>query len=120
MNREWPVASYFNSGTSFARSVLPELELVSREGWYELYRRRSDGTYWRLDADDRYQQRFLVRIDNLNSWASFDSTGLEKTLLLEKRGGLSEERCLWKDCESLSVNGSAYCVDHTYATGVRK
>src|SRR5437868_14126165 len=57
MPQQWQRASYFNSGTAEARQRMTELELVDRANWYELYRRKGDGSYWRLNADDKYQQR---------------------------------------------------------------
>jgi hypothetical protein len=42
---EWPNASYFNSGTAHAREVMSQLEFVDRKEWFELYRRRADGTF---------------------------------------------------------------------------
>jgi len=116
----WPRASYFNSGTAEARQRMAELELVDRANWYELYFRKADGTHWRLDADDKYQQRFLVQIDDLANWSAFDSGPLEKSLLLERRGGLSEEACLQLGCGERSLKGSAFCLNHTFERGVRK
>ncbi|GAA5170134.1 hypothetical protein GCM10025770_32620 [Viridibacterium curvum] len=120
MPSDWPIISYFNSGTATSRHILSQLEFVAREQWYELYRHKEDGSLWRLDADDKYQQRFLVKIDNAETWATFDATQLEQGLLLESRGGLSEDRCKWKSCESRAIQRSAFCVVHTYEQGVRK
>jgi len=120
MTSPWPKAAYFNSGTAAARKFLAELSFVARDGWYELYQRKCDGSYWRLDADDKYQQRYLISIENLDSWQSFDASPLEKLLLLQGRGGLSTERCRWKSCQEFALIGSAFCVDHTYEMGVRK
>jgi len=99
---------------------MAELELVDRANWYELYRRKADDTHWRLDADDKYQQRFLVRIDELASWHTYDSSPLEKALLLDRRRGVGEERCLRQDCAQLVLKGLAFCLDHTFERGVRK
>lgn len=120
MAQVWPVVSYFHSGTAFAQHVLAQLEILDRAEWYELYRHKGDGTHWRLETEDKYQQRFLVRIDDIEKWKSFDSSPLEKGLLLESRGGLSSETCMWQRCDAPCLNGSAYCLDHTYEKGVRK
>ncbi|WP_018230335.1 hypothetical protein [Methyloversatilis universalis] len=97
-----------------------ELELVDRKNWYELYRRVEDGTHWRLDAEDKFQQRYLVQIDELGGWESFDSSALEKQLLLESRTGLGSDECICAGCVSLALLGSAFCLNHTYERGVRK
>lgn len=120
MSQASPAISYFHSGTAFAQRALAQLELIDRAGWYELYRRTSDGTYWRLETEDKYQQRFLVRIDDFANWKTFDSAPLEKGLLLESRGGVNSESCMWQRCSAPSLNSSAYCLDHTYEKGVRK
>jgi hypothetical protein len=120
MPSTWSRASYFNSGTADARHKMAELDFVERANWYELYRHKADGSYWRLDADDKYQQRFMVRIDELDSWDTFDSRPLEKALLLEHRGGISDEVCLQQGCSLNTIGKSAFCLDHTYERGVRK
>ena len=120
MTPSWPRASYFNSGTAEARQRMSELELVDRANWYELYRHKSDGSHWRLDADDKYQQRFLVQIEDLANWSTFDSSSLEKALLLGRRGGLSEDTCIQQGCNERMLKGSAFCLNHTFERGVRK
>jgi hypothetical protein len=120
MPRTWPTISYFNSGTAAAREVMVELELHDRKNWYELYRRIEDGTHWRLDAEDKFQQRYLVQIDDTGSWDSFDSSALEKELLLERRGGVGADECICAGCSAPVLLGSAFCLNHTYERGVRK
>ena len=120
MQTDWPSASYFNAGTAEAQHRMQELELIDRANWYELYRHKSNGTYWRLDADDKYQQRFLVKIDALEGWSAFDSSHLEMSLLCNGRGGASTEKCIQMGCSELSLKGSAFCLKHTYERGVRK
>jgi hypothetical protein len=99
---------------------MAELELVDRANWYELYRHKADGSHWRLGADEKYEQRFLVRIDDLAIWSTFDSSPLEKALLLERRGGLSHEVCIQQGCNERTLKGSAFCLNHTFERGVRK
>lgn len=96
------------------------LELVDQANWYVPHRHKADGSYWRLDAGDKYQQRFLIRIDEPSAWATFDSRPLEKALLLEARGGLTDAACLRLGCALPALKRSAFCVDHTYERGVWK
>ena len=120
MSTVWRRASYFNSGTAAARNVMLELELVDRKIWHELYCRPDDGTHWRLDAEDKFQQRYLVQIEDRAGWESFDSSELEKQLLLESRGGLGSEACSCAGCSASVLLASAFCLNHTYDRGVRK
>lgn len=120
MTTPWPNASYFEDGTEAARSAMEELELLERANWYELYRRTSDSTYWRIALADKYQSRFLIRIEDLNGWSTFDSAPLEQQLLLQSRGGLGKESCMVQGCSQLVVLSSAFCLAHTYERGVRK
>lgn len=120
MTTIWPKASFFDDGTEAARDAMGELELVERANWYELYRRKSDSTYWRIASPDKYESRFLIRIEDLNGWSTFDSTPLEQQLLLQSRGGLGKESCMVQGCCQLVVLNSAFCLAHTYERGVRK
>ena len=117
MSTTWPCVSYFNSGTAAARTAMRELEFIDRKNWHELYRRPEDGTHWRLDAEDKFQQRYLVRIDDRQNWDSFDSSELEKQLLLESRGGLGAAQCVCAGCRVQVLLGSAFCLNHTYERG---
>lgn len=116
----WPEIDYFHANTATARARLAELEQVAQADWYDLYRRRRDGSLWRVDHEDKYQERFIVRIPSVLNWESFDSSPMEKQLLFSTRGGESEERCLVAGCSSKAIKGSAFCLEHTYERGVRK
>jgi hypothetical protein len=116
----WPAVSYFDDDSLSAREQMAELELVDRANWFELYRRNSDGSLWRLDVQNKYQQRYLVRIDERSGWENFDASIVEMTLLLEHRGGLGTSSCIQQGCTSPTVKGSAFCLSHTYERGVRK
>ncbi len=120
MSSTWPPISYFHEGTAAARHIMAQLEFLERADWVELYLRKHDDTLWRLDTYDKFQQRYLVRIDDRSKWQDFDASGLEKGLLFESRGGLSKELCLWNGCSAAALKSSAFCLDHTYAQGVRK
>lgn len=117
---DWPDASYFDDGTASAQQRLAELELVDRADWFELYRRKSDASHWRLDVADKYAQRFLVRVHSLDHWASWDASAQHKALLLAQRGGLDTGRCMQMGCNASALRASAFCLDHSYAQGIRK
>ena len=93
---------------------------VDKQGWYELFVNKSDGLFWRLDPYDKYQERFFIKLESKDHWTEYDEKDLVMDLILRKRG-ISNEECVWKDCEESALNGLAYCVRHAYEeVGVRK
>jgi len=116
----WPEIDYFHANTGTARARIAELERVAQANWHDLYRSRQDGSLWRVDREDKCQERFIVRIPSLLNWESFDSAPMEKQLLLSTRGGESQEQCLVAGCSSNAIKGSAFCLEHTYERGIRK
>ena len=116
----WPQASYFDDANPIDQRRLSDLELVARAHFFELYRRKADGSYWRLDVADKYQQRFLIRIAQQEAWAEFDASALERGQLLKHRGGLATGACVQHGCSAAPLQGSAFCLDHAYAQGLRK
>jgi len=96
-------------------------KIVEQANWRELLQCHACGKYWRIDAADKYQERFAWKIGSYRSdWALPDFPGLEKALLLQHRGGETNEKCVWLGCERNRALGVAYCIDHLYATGTRK
>jgi hypothetical protein len=51
-----------------------DFELVNSWSWYELYKHKEDGSFWRLDKWDKYQNQYFVRINDVDNWKSFDIT----------------------------------------------
>ena len=77
------------------------------------------GTYWAIDEWDKYFDQVVTRVTNIENW-DVASEADRKNLLLESRGGLTNEICAWVECTKMRVKGVAYCIDHLYATGARK
>jgi len=95
-------------------------ELVDRASWYRLYRRKEDGTYWRLDEWDKLQTQYFVRIDDRASWQNFDAVPLQIDLLRTSRGA-SGETCRWAGCSNCALTDLAFCEQHAYREmGVRR
>jgi hypothetical protein len=61
-----------------------------------------------------------VKVRSVEGWQSFDSKSAVLQLLVQSRGGLSNERCIWAGCSGRAVQGVAYCPKHLYETGARK
>lgn len=111
--------SIYYADDSVLQMVKHDFDLIDRAPWYELYKSRLDGSLWRLDEADKYQERFLVRIDTATSWSTYDASPLQ-IALLERTRGLGEERCTMKDCGQLALNKLAFCATHAYGIGIRR
>ena len=116
---DWPEISYFEEGTDAANNILSQLELLEEGDWLRLYR-AADGTYWRIDAWDKYQTQFLVRLSVRDGWQEFDATQLQKDLLKKTRGESSSNVCRWADCSNAALCDSEFCVDHFWDAGHRR
>lgn len=88
--------------------------------WIKLFRCKVCGQHWSIDEWDKYVDRVITRITDVENWESNDSTSLRKGLLLASRGGTTNEECAWAGCKGKQVKGVAFCIDHLYATGARK
>ena len=88
--------------------------------WVHLQRCPVCGQLWRVDAWDKYQPQYAVKLSTSDGWQAFDATPLLKRQMIENRGGVSNERCMWRNCEAKQVKGSAFCVEHLYETGARR
>jgi hypothetical protein len=101
-------------------TIKTDFELIDDKGWYQLYQHKIDKTFWRLDKWDKYQEQFFIHLDSYDNWIDFDAKELQIELLLKTRG-LTNKKCIWKDCDRLSLQGLVYCARHAYEEmGIRK
>ena len=100
--------------------ISKDFDLIETASFYELLQCRKDKTFWRLDAWDKYQERFIVRLDTIENWVNYDSKELQIGLLLQTRSA-SDNKCIWNKCEKPSLKGLVYCERHAYEDmGIRK
>ena len=93
---------------------------VANGPWVELFRCSSCSQFWRIDMWDKYRIRFAVKVVSEMGWIEFDSTVLEKELMLKERGGHGEATCICINCQQPVVMGMLLCIDHLYENGNRK
>jgi len=118
---ELPEYDYYTPGRSVSRKIRPVAKSIDRKNWRDLLRCEVCGTHWRIDVADKYQERYAWKVGAFrDDWADVDFEEKEKELLLVRRGGVTDEKCIWLGCDRLKVRGVAYCIDHLYATGARK
>jgi len=96
------------------------LQKVDSSTWHELFKCQTCNQLWRIDIQDRLQVRFVLKIPKIELWQEFDQTNLTKSKLLDYRGGMSNNICIWEGCSKNQVKGVVYCIDHLYATGARR
>jgi hypothetical protein len=101
-------------------SIEHDSEELERDSWFWLVRCRSCGQLWSLDEWEKLQRQFAIKVPRREGWREFDTTPLRKQYLVQSRGGVTEERCIWQGCEQPRVIGVVYCADHLYQTGARE
>jgi hypothetical protein len=100
--------------------IYEDFEVVENSGFYQLLQYKLDKTFWRLDNYDKYQERFLVKLESQNNWTNYNSKELQIELLLKTKG-LSDKKCIWNYCDKLALKGLVYCERHAYEEmGIRK
>ncbi|UKT62145.1 hypothetical protein [Pedobacter mucosus] len=96
------------------RQLSLDFELVEEKGWYLLYKRNFDKSYWRLDKPEKYQTQYFLKLNTLDNWAKFDAKDLQVNLLKKERGRNEIGICIWENCLTNSLNGLIYCEKHAY------
>ena len=96
------------------------LEKIETGNWLELHKCKRCNQLWSVDAWDKYQIQIVTRIHNKENWETHDSTNGRKALLLESRGGNTDEKCIHANCSNQRIKGVVHCVDHLYEMGHRK
>jgi len=105
---------------SILEIVQMDFDVIDDRGYYQLLQNKSDKTYWRLDNYDKYQERFLVKLESQTDWTIFNSKELQIELLSKTRG-ISDKKCMWINCNKSALQGLVYCERHAYEEmGIRK
>lgn len=99
-------------------ALFPGFRCVDAAHWRALLQCPTCGQLWAVDEWDKYQIQLAVKVANAEGWSASDEA-LRKEYLAQSRGENTAEKCMWNGCEKNQLNGSAYCVDHLYATGAR-
>ena len=100
------------------RALFPRFRCVDATHWRALLRCPSCGQLWAVDEWDKYQIQLAVKVAGEEGWNASDEAQ-RKEYLAQSRGENTTARCMWIGCDKNQLNGSAYCVDHLYATGAR-
>jgi hypothetical protein len=112
-----PEVIYLESKPSGFESALVELSVGN---WVKLFCCSECKQLWRIDEWDKYQTQFAAKVPDIETWRSYDIVPFQKQLLLQSRGGLSDNICNWARCGKPAVKGVAFCIDHLFDTGARK
>ena len=100
--------------------LFARMEHLATGNWVALYRCPCCHQFWRVDAWDNGQTQIAVKVPVESGWDSFDAKPLILGALVQARGGLSTETCVWAGCGANAVSGVAYCPAHLFDAGARR
>jgi hypothetical protein len=105
-------------GDTHSPPAIPLAEVPDKTAdWLELRHCTVCGQSWQLDLPDRLQVTLAIKIADPNNWPVDDSSA-RRQYLVERRG-ISNARCLWRDCQRNALNKLAYCDEHAWEMGLR-
>jgi hypothetical protein len=100
------------------KAFLTYKSLLETRDWKEIFQCLDCGQKWIVDIPDKLQVRRAVRGDNTDEVES-RMRDLIKNRIVNRRGGLEAEDCIWDKCRNKRVKGFSMCVDHLYDAGHR-
>jgi hypothetical protein len=112
-----PESFYLDEGPKEFEKALHQEDA---QNWRTLYSCPQCGTLWVIDVWDKGQERVVIRVKERTAWTSEQRTDERKRLLLQSRGGTTNDTCVWSGCNGKRVKGVAYCLDHLWNTGARR
>lgn len=105
--------------TNEYKGMVSSLESIDVGDFVELMRCSSCHQLYKVDAWDKYQTSYAIKVPSQNGWKAFDGESLIKKRMIENRGGLSNDSCMWSGCNEQRINKNAFCVHHLYSSGWR-
>ena len=84
--------------------------------WEKLMECSECGQLWKVNEFEKYQTLYAVKVPNLNDWENVGNA-LIKEKIVQDRGVITEQECMYSGCTHQQVKDSAYCIDHLYETG---
>jgi hypothetical protein len=100
-------------------NIEQKAEQLETGDWVRLVRCLICGQLWSVDEWDKYQRQFAIKIPQQDGWRQYDTTPSRVDFLIQSRGGLTDELCIWTNCKSRRVRGVVYCAKHLFKTGAR-
>lgn len=114
--KELPTLIEISNIYSDFKSNLKRLEVGD---WVHLMECRDCSQLWKMDEWDKYQNIYAVKLSSKEGWQQYDNEPLIKEKMLQNRGGLSNQNCIWANCNLKQVKGSAFCINHLWQAGAR-
>lgn len=69
---------------------------------------------WHIDIAKANEIGLCVKVESEDDWKRQDITQARIQLMVNNRGGLTAEKCRWKQCVNHCVKGLAFCPQHAY------
>ena len=106
-------------GSDAPAGFINSLKEQAYDDWCKLCRCPECGTLWGVDEWDKFAVQVACRVGDPAHWRQ-EIEQSRRALLLQSRGGLTDEVCMWKGCDRKRVKGSAYCIEHLFDSGARR
>lgn len=82
-----------------------------------LYRCRSCGADWVMAPRRDQLLSVAIRIESPERWLATDIAAAQRSLLEQRYGGVSDQRCRWAKCGRRALKAMEICADHSYRLG---
>jgi len=103
------------------RSIGQDSDELESDVWkWQLVRCRNCGQLWSVDPWEKLERQFAIKISQQDGWRELDKTPLRMEFLIQSRGGLTDEKCIWAHCSGRRVRGVTLCAFHLFQSGARE
>ena len=92
------------------------LQPIGKEagGWVLDTRCRDCGQRWWVEEQDGRTQSFAIKAPPDGPWNQPLVRAAKIEYLRRSHGEERTTRCMWRECQSLALKGSAHCAEHAY------
>jgi hypothetical protein len=84
---------------------------INSKNWCHLKKCTDFDQHWQVDEWDKYSETLCIKINDPDNWSNFDDKPYKIKYLIQKHGGLSEEKCVWIDCKNKALKNLAFCPE---------
>ena len=69
---------------------------------------------WAIERGAECDRRnnLAFKITQVQSWKTFEFSSARDKRKAQKYGGISQNQCMYKDCDNFAVKGKDFCIKH--------